>query len=139
MHANPSSSLLDIAHLIDDAFVGSGPDLAFHVAADPDDPDVVVLGLLPLREHPCTAFAGLVAPSDWWAFGIRVQSTAHFLDRPDRPAESVVTTFVCDRTGASASLLRRAGAEAEETHLVEGRVPDLCRRILSPEGASAPP
>lgn len=127
MPGSPSSSLLDIAHLIDHAFLAHPSDVAFYVIHDADE---VVLGVRELRGHPCIELADLTADSDWWAFGVRVNGTAHFLDGSRGP-ESVATTYLLDRDGASVSLLRRGDAVREELHVHSGRVPDLCRRILT--------
>jgi hypothetical protein len=83
------------------------------------------------------ALAGMVGPPTWRAFGVRVQGRAHVLDRPHEGPQPVITTFVGDRAGRSVSLLRRPGSVAEELSPVHGRIPDLCRRILTADGSAS--
>lgn len=132
MSASPSSSLLDIAHLIDDALVDDPADVAFYVVDDPDD---LVLGLQVLHDHPCTALAELRADPDWRAFGLRVHGTAHFLDG-DQPAEPIATTYLAGRDGTAVSILRRGARIHADLGALEGRIPDLCRRILTAAATS---
>jgi hypothetical protein len=133
MAPSPPCSLVELAHLIDHALGDDAGDLAFALV---DHPTELVLEVLPLRDHPCVALAGLVGPPDWRAFGVRVQGRAHLLDQPHDGPLPVVTTFVADRAGRSASLLRRGGSVAEELDLAQGRIPDLCRRILTADGCT---
>ncbi|MDQ2647954.1 MAG: hypothetical protein M3Z03_00205 [Actinomycetota bacterium] len=127
MSASPSSSLLDIAHLIDESLVDDPADVAFYVVDDPHD---VVLGVHRLHDHPCVALAGLTAAPDWRAFGLRVHGTAHFLDGSRGP-EPIATTYLLGRDGTSISILRRGAEVTEDLTGARGRIPDLCRQILA--------
>ena len=137
MSGSPACSLVELAHLVDDAHVDHPSDVAFYVVHEPPD---IVLGLHALEPdlHPCAVLAGFEAPEAWDAFGVRVHGTARFLDEPDRPPEPIVSTFVLDRSGASASLLRRGDDVTELPGPAVGRVPDLCRSVLPTRPVDAP-
>lgn len=88
------------------------------------------LGLLPIDGHPCDELAGFVAPSEWWAIGLIAHDRARFLDRPDEPAEPIVSSYFVERGGAAVSLLRRGDVVTEVDEPMVGRIPDLCRGLL---------
>lgn len=90
----------------------------------------------PLGVHPFELLAGFTAPPDWWAFGIRARGRAHHLDEPRRGSEAIATTFLVDRHGQEASVLRTAEVTTVFAGPVQGTVADLCRRVL---GVPTPP
>jgi hypothetical protein len=130
MHGSPHCSLLDLARLIDDAHADHLGNLAFYVVHEPPE---IVLGLQDLEPdvHPCISLGGLEAPPEWDAFGVRVCGTAHFLDDSGRAASAIVSTYLVDRGGRSASLLRRGDEVTELPGPAVGRIPELCRSILA--------
>lgn len=130
MAGSPECTLLDLAHLIDDSHVDHPADVAFYVVHDPPE---VLLGLKDLDPsvHPCISLDGFEAPEEWDAFGIRVHGTAHFLEEPGHPPAAIVSTFLVDREGTSASLLRRGDDVTELAGPALGRIPELCRSILA--------
>jgi hypothetical protein len=119
-----------IARVVDEAAEGASGHLLVHVVGEPVDD--VELGVRPVPEgsHPFGVLAGFEAPEEWWAFGVRVRGRARFLDDEDRAPEPVATTFLVDRAGGEASLLRAAGEVRPLPGRAEGTIPDLCRRVL---------
>ncbi len=130
--APPSRLLRSLARITDQAsleevghvLVHVGPDVA--LAIKPVDADV----------HPFDVLAGFTAPLTWSAFGIRARGRAHHLDGAGPAPAASAITFLVDRRGGEASLLRRAGVLTELTGPAVGTIPDLCRRVL---GLSTPP
>lgn len=137
MSGSPECTLFDLAHLIDDAHVDRVADVAFYIVNKPPD---VVVGLKDLDPgvHPCRALAGFEAPPEWDAFGVRVHGRAHILDDPSEPPADIVSTYLVDRAGRSASLLRRGDEVTELPGPTLGRIPDLCRRVLPMRSTTAP-
>jgi hypothetical protein len=127
MRASCSLSLVELAHLIDDAGPAGCRDVFVFARIDGAD---VVVGVRPLERHPCDELVGFGAPPQWWAVGFWLHGRARFLDRPSSPPEPIVSTYLLDRSGASASLLRRGDEVLELPGPTEGRIPDLCRKIL---------
>jgi hypothetical protein len=98
----------------------------------PYQPDVN-LGLKPLDEgvHPFDELAGFEAPEEWTVFGLRTTGKAHHLDRPGAEPRRISSTFLVDRQGREASVLRfDDGDVLDGPGHAEGTIPDTCRRIL---------
>lgn len=126
-----------VARAIDDVCV----DDPGHVLAHLREPRTEVnLGLKSsnVGVHPFEVLAGFTAPADWWAFGIRARGRAHHLDDPGRVTEGVATTFLVDRHGAEASVLRADDVVTPLTGPARGTVADLCRRVLGVPTPAAP-
>ena len=55
---------------------------------------------------------------------------AHHLDHPDAPPERTAVTFLVDRDGNEASVLRMGEAISEPAGPAVGTIPDVARRVL---------
>ncbi len=88
--------------------------------------------------HPFDVLAGFSAPDSWTAFGIRARGRARHLDAPDAPPQQMAATFLVDRTGEEASVLRVGDVVTEPAGPAEGTIPDLGRRVLGLPTAPAP-
>jgi hypothetical protein len=131
-----------IAELVDAAFHADqrGNGVIVRVIDAPDgNTDEVEIGLKPLDgEHPFSALGGFTAPPEWSAIGVVVSGRARHLDAPERPPTPIVTTCLCDRTGAMASLLRSdGGPPVEIPGPAVGLIVDTLRRTIGV--ATAPP
>lgn len=127
--------LAAVALVIDDVCV----DDPGHVLAHLQEPrSEVTLGLKSsdVAVHPFQLLAGFTAPAEWWAFGIRARGRARHLDDPGRVTEGIATTFLIDREGAEASVLRSGDVVTPLTGPAMGTIADLCRRVL---GVPTPP
>ncbi len=69
--------------------------------------------------------------------GLRVRGRAHHLD-DDRPPTEARTTFLVERSGEEASLLRTADGTVPLPGPASGTIPDLCRRMLGVSTAPPP-
>jgi hypothetical protein len=119
-----------LARIVDEATADDPGAVIVHVDG-PLHPDVdVAFKHLDLGEHPFEALAGCTAPPSWTAFGIRARGRAHHLDDPGCLPERVTATFVVDRTGAEASLLRLGAEVTEPPGPAVGTIPDVARRVL---------
>lgn len=125
-----------IARVLDLAAVDEPGHVLVHVLGEPDDE--VELGVRPLDVdvHPFQELAGLTAPEDWWAVGVRARGRATFLDDRGRPPERIATTYLLGRTGEEASLLRSGHEVSTLPGPATGTIPDACRRVL---GLPTPP
>lgn len=121
--------LLAVAELVDERSVDDPGHVLVHLAEPRTE---VVLGLRSsaVDLHPFDLLAGVTAPPEWWAFGIRARGRAHHLDEPGRVTEGIATTFLVDRGGREASLLRAGETVTPLTGPAVGTIPDLCRRVL---------
>ena len=121
--------LVSIARVLADSSAPGCSDVLVHVL---DDPSEVVLGIHQLdpHQHPCEELRDLVAPPEWWAVGIVIAGRARYLDRPDAEPERVTTTYLVERGGATASLVRRGDVVTAMQEPMVGRIPDLCRSML---------
>jgi hypothetical protein len=132
LHGRPDAppELSAIAALVDELAIEEPGHLLVHVLHEPG-PDVA-LGTKALdgATHPFVALAGFSAPAEWSAFGLRVRGRARLLDQPQRPPQATRTTFLVDRRGREASLLRQGDTTTELPGPAEGTIPDLCRRVL---------
>lgn len=137
-HARPARHhLLDaLANVIDGTARDDPGHLLVHVVEDDHD---LVLGCLPipLEVHPFTEMAGLTAPAEWSAIGLRAHGTAHHLDG-DRRSERITTTYLLHRSGDERSLLRTGDDLTVLTGPAAGTLPDACRRVLGLPTAPAP-
>jgi hypothetical protein len=97
----------------------------------PFRPDVN-LGLKPLEEgvHPFDELAGFLAPDDWTVVGLRTTGTARRLDDPRHEAQRIASTFLVDRQGREAGVLRFDDEVIDEPGRASGTVPDTCRRVM---------
>jgi hypothetical protein len=113
-----------------------------HVLVHLDGPlhPEVALGLKPLDRgvHPFDVLAGFTAPASWTAFGIRATGRAHHLEEPGTPSARTAVTFLLDRHGQEASVMRVGDAVSELTGPATGTLPDLCRRVLALPTPAAP-
>ena len=89
--------------------------------------------------HPFDVVAGFEAPDDWSVFGLRTTGRARRIDDPSAPPRPVASTFLVDRVGREASVLRFDDEVLEPPGPAEGTIPDLCRRVLGVATAPAPP
>ena len=88
--------------------------------------------------HPFEVVAGFEAPEDWTVFGLRTTGRARHVDDPSSPPRRVASTFLVDRDGREASVLRFDDEVLEPPGPAHGTVPDLCRRVLGLPTAPAP-
>jgi len=107
-----------------------------------DDDGTLTLHLLDLHDtDPLTALTGFNAPRGWWAFGIVGSAQLHALeaDAPPGGGRGQMVHLVA-RSGLSVTGLATVDGRAELVPAgrepVEGRIPDLCRRVL---GLATPP
>ena len=138
-HRGPRGRLLpSVATLVDQATADERGHVLVHVDG-PGHPDVA-LGLKPIDRgvHPFDVLAGFTAPTSWTAFGIRATGQAHHLDDPGTPPARTAVTFLLDRHGQEASVLRVGDAVEELTGPATGTIPDLCRRVLELPTPAAP-
>jgi hypothetical protein len=136
--ARPHRYLSAVATIVDQATVDDpGHVLAF--VEDPVHPEVT-LGLksVDAHLHPFEVLAGFTAPEEWCAFGIRARGRARHLDDPAMAPAPTAMTFLVDRGGAEASVLRLPGGVSEPPGPAQGTIPDLCRRVLGLPTAPAP-
>lgn len=138
-HRAPRHDLLPaVAGIVDQATLDDPGHVLVHIAG-PSHPEVS-LGLRSLEPglHPFEVLAGFTAPVEWSAFGIRARGRARHLDQPGRPSSPTAMTFLLDRRGAEASVLRLDGEVSEPPGPAVGTVPDLCRRVLGMATEPAP-
>lgn len=128
-----------VAEIVDQA-TADDPGHVLVFVEDPVQPDVA-LGFTSIdaHVHPFNVLAGFTAPPEWAAFGIRARGRAHHLDEPAVAPVASATTFLVDRTGAEASVLRLDGEVTDVPGPTLGTIPDLCRRVLDLPTAPAPP
>lgn len=121
--------LAAVAHVVDESCVDDPGHVLVHLQEPRSE---VTLGLksVPTDVHPFEIVAGFTAPADWWAFGIRARGRAHHLDEPGRVTEGIATTFLVDRDGREASVLRAGEVATPLPGPAAGTIPDLCRRAL---------
>ena len=129
--------LAAVARVVDEACVDDPGHVLVHLQEPRSE---VSLGLKAsdVGLHPFEVLAGFTAPDDWWAFGIRVRGRAHHLDDPGRVTEGIATTFLVDRDGAEAAVLRAGAVVTPLTGPAQGTVADLCRRVLGVATPAAP-
>lgn len=127
-----------VAGLVDHATLDEPGHVLVYVEG-PVHPDVS-LGFKSLDPgtHPFEALAGFTAPAAWTAFGIRARGTARLLDDPDAPPQQTAITFLVDRAGAEASVLRVHDVVSEPAGPAVGTIPDLGRRVLGVPTAPPP-
>jgi hypothetical protein len=138
-HRGPDHTFLPaLAGIVDQATADQPGHVAIRVSG-PIHPEVE-LGLLPLQPgvHPFDELAGTTAPEEWTVFGLRTTGRAHHLDAPGRSPSPVSSTFVVDRHGREASVLRLGEELVDEPGHAEGTIPDLCRRVLGVPTDPAP-
>jgi hypothetical protein len=128
--------LLDaVAHLIDASTADEPDHLLVHVAdAGGGELDLGVKPV-PVDLHPSGALLGLVADPSWTIVGVRASGTLHHLDGSG-PSERTRTTYLVDRHGRDAAVVRRGDDVVSLPGPAEGTLPDLCRRVL---GLPTPP
>lgn len=135
----PNHRLLPaVAGIVDQTTVDDPGHVLVYVE-DPVHPDVS-LGFKSIDAdvHPFDVLAGFTAPAEWTAFGIRARGRARHLDHPTAAPTTSAMTFLVDRTGAEASVLRLEGDVTEAPGPALGTIPDLCRRVLGVPTAPAP-
>ena len=136
LSTSPPPLLSAVASLIDRGSTAHDGHLLVHLDG-PTHP-AVTINVKPLdgSVHPFTVLAGFCAPAGWQAVGVRARGQARHLDRPAAPAAPTAITFLVDRRGQEASLLRLDDIVTELDGPAEGTIPDLCRRVL---GLPTPP
>ena len=139
-HRGADHSLLPaLAGVVDHATVAAAGHVVVRVEG-PLGPEVD-LGLKPLEVgvHPFDELAGFVAPERWTVFGLRTTGTAHRLEGPGREPRRVASTFLVDRRGREASVLRFDDEVVEGPGRATGTIPDVCRRVLGLATDPPPP
>jgi hypothetical protein len=128
-----------VATLVDQTTLDEPGHVLVHVAG-PLHPEMA-LGLKPVDRdtHPFTLLAGFTAPPEWTVFGIRVRGRAHQLDDRSQPPVRSVATFLLDRQGQEASVLRSGDDVQDVPGPATGTIPDVCRRVLGLPTPPAPP
>lgn len=128
--------LAAVAGIVDQATAGRPGHVLVHLEG-PIHPEVA-LALRPIGEdvHPFAVLAGVTAPASWSAFGIRASGRARRLDEPHAPRERTAATFLVDRSGEEASVLRIGAVVSEPRGPAAGTIPDVARRVL---GLPTPP
>ncbi len=135
----PNHRLLPaVAGIVDQATVDDPGHVLVYVE-DPVHPEVS-LGFKSIESgvHPFDVLAGFTAPAEWTAFGIRARGRARHLDHPDHAPTTSAMTFLVDRNGREASVLRLEGEVTDVPGPALGTIPDLCRRVLDVPTAPAP-
>ncbi len=135
MHRTRSDHLSVISQLIDTTYADDPGHVLVYLREPRTEINLWVRSS-PVGVHPFELLAGFRAPADSWAFGIRARGRAHHLDEPGRVTEGITTTFLVDRHGQEASVLRVAEVATVLTGPVQGTIADLCRRVL---GVPTPP
>jgi hypothetical protein len=127
-----------VAGIIDQTTLDEPGHVLVHVDG-PVHPDVC-LGFKSIGRHvhPFEVLAGFTAPDSWTAFGIRARGNAHHLDHPDAPPERTAVTFLVDRDGNEASVLRMGETISEPAAPAVGTIPDVARRVLGVATSGAP-
>jgi len=138
-HRGPHHRFLPAVAGIVDKATAEDPGHVLVYVEGPSHPEVS-LGFKSLDPgiHPFGVLAGFTAPEEWSAFGIRVRGRARHLDQPNAAPIPTAMTFLVDREGAEASLLRLDGEVSEPPGPAVGTIPDLCRRVLGLPTAPAP-
>jgi hypothetical protein len=139
-HRGPDHTFLpSLAGIVDHATTGDPGHVMVRVTG-PLHRDIE-LGLRSLDpgSHPVDEIAGFDAPDEWTVFGMRTTGRARHLDDPSTPPRPVASTFLVDRLGREASLLRFDDEVLSPPGPAEGTIPDLCRRVLGVATAAAPP
>jgi hypothetical protein len=130
-HRGPDHAFLPaLASLVDQATAGDDGHVVVRVRG-PHRPDVD-LGLKPIGVdvHPFEELAGFEAPDDWTVFGLRTTGRARHLDRPAAEPRRIASTFLVDRHGGEASLLRFEDEVIDGPGRATGTIPDTCRRVM---------
>ncbi|MGH9084791.1 MAG: hypothetical protein ACRDYW_05010 [Acidimicrobiales bacterium] len=128
--------LLDgVAHLVDAGTADDPGNLLVYVADAGGGEVDLGLQPVPIELHPSDALLGLVADPSWSIVGVRASGTLHHLDGGG-PSERTRTTYLVDRRGHDAAVVRRGDEVLSLPGPAEGTLPDLCRRVL---GLPTPP
>ena len=138
-HRGPDHTFLpSLAGIVDQSTVDDPGHVMVRVTG-PLHPEVE-LGFRSLDpgSHPFDVVAGFEAPEDWAVFGLRTTGRARHVDDPSTPLRRVASTFLVDRHGREASVLRFDDEVLEPPGPAQGTVPDLCRRVLGMPTAPAP-
>jgi hypothetical protein len=136
-----------LAELVADAdahFLGSDDHALLRVADVPRCLAYLGLG----AEHPLEALLGMTAPTGWDALGARCNGrcvpmatatveSGEYTQVSGAEPTPVAITFLVDRNGEGAGLLRCGNATTQLNTAPEGVVGDACRRAL--DLATAPP
>jgi len=127
-----------VAGIVDQVTLADPGHVLVHIDG-PLHPDVsLALKRLEADVHPFEVLAGFTAPGSWTAFGIRARGRARHLDAPEAPAQRVAATFLVDRSGREASVLRVGDAVSEPPGPAIGTLPDLARCVLGVPTEPAP-
>lgn len=138
-HRAPRHALLPaVAGLVDQATLHD-PGHVLVFVEGPVHPEVT-LGIksIDAQIHPFEVLAGFTAPEEWAAFGVRARGRAHQLDDASTEPAPTAMTFLVDRAGDEASLLRLPDEVTEPPGPALGTIPDLCRRVLDLPTARPP-
>ncbi|MGK2950490.1 MAG: hypothetical protein ACSLFP_18100 [Acidimicrobiales bacterium] len=144
MRSHPSSPsatdrLAAVAKLVDDTCSGEQGHVLVHLADATDEHVDLGLRPLPRDRHPFGEVAGFEAPSEWWAFGMRVRGRARHLDRPGGVKWRTAVTYLLSRDGDEVSLERAGPRTTPLPGPAVGTIPDLCRRVLGLPTDPPPP
>lgn len=144
MRSQPSSSastdrLAEVARVVDDTCSGEHGHVLVHLADATDEHVDLGVRPLPRDRHPFSEVAGFEAPSEWWAFGMRVRGRARHLDRPGGVRWRTAVTYLLARDGAEVSLQRTGPRTEQIPGPAVGTIPDLCRRVLGLPTDPPPP
>lgn len=138
-HRAPRHRLLASVAGIVDLATADDPDHVLVYVEGTDQPQVSIGFKSIEREvHPIEVLAGFTAPDEWCAFGVSARGRARHLDDPTAAPIPTAMTFLIDRQGAEASVLRLDGDVSEPSGPAQGTIPDLCRRVLALPTAPAP-
>lgn len=125
-NSEPFSAILDLFlhEPTDDPFI-------FGVANNPSTPSPsieVALAPLPPSDDPLRSMVGFRAPEHWDGVGVVAPGKAH---SPDGTS-SILVAILVDRSGEVFARLRNDdGSTIAMPDQCQGRLPDLCRRILA--------
>lgn len=139
MRSAPPAPLAALAELIDRTEGDGRSHLLVHLGAAVGGEVALAVMPVPTDLHPFAVLAGFTAPAHWCAFGIRARGRARHLDLPAAEPAASTITFLTDRDGREASVLRIDGTVTDVAGPAEGTVPDLCRRVLGRPTPPPPP
>lgn len=125
-------SLQDLVAAIDAALYRSDAHQLLRIVGDPPE-----ISRRPLDvDHPLDALLGFTAPDGWTAVGLHCSGSAFSVEEPSAEPLDVVFTFLLDRSGNGAGVMRAGQTVTPLPGPPQGFVGDACHRIL---GLPTPP